>query len=424
MAITIINNNQQWAFNKMQSALVPQVLEVTSTNKANANFRYVFKITVNGSFVGEFQVRPSGVTLNGYFDFSNIVVNFFKESTFKTNFVTNTNDLIVNKSLINDSSFIAETSIDICEFDGVNVSAIMGNILIYLYNGYPVADIFSSSQDFGKICDYDKIFSVSEKNKIFWQSQTSATLVPMRIKFINLPATNNVSIIQQDEYGNDIGSAILKNISQPNIIQHQYIGGTDNSHKISFGGSVAQLFSHYKMSLTIDGVTESIRCKYSCKPFIELYYKNRLGAFEQFVFFSATQQNNIARKSYVPYVLQNFVQRSGEYSAAIQGGQFCTGYRGYVLSNSKTYDIEVQPTLKLVRQLTDETEHSAYVELLNSNLVYLCVPIDGSLGVIYGHKFIPVVINTTSNVYWRKHIDKATVIQVSLTLPSYKTHSN
>ena len=246
----------------------------------------------------------------------------------------------------------------------------------------------------------------------------------MRIKFINLPATNNVSIIQQDEYGNDIGSAILKNISQPNIIQHQYIGGTDNSHKISFGGSVAQLFSHYKMSLTIDGVTESIRCKYSCKPFIELYYKNRLGAFEQFVFFSATQQNNIERKSYIPYVLQNFLQKSGGYSVAIQGGQFCTGYRGYVLSNSKTYDIEVQPTLKLVRQLTDETEHSAYVELLNSNLVYLCVPIDGSLGVIYGHKFIPVVINTTSNVYWRKHIDKATVIQVSLTLPSYKTHSN
>lgn len=437
MAITVINSGSEFNLNKFKSALVRQNIIVDSTNKGLTNFRYVFRITVQSStlnaglqsdYIGEFQVRPQGANNYGYFDIAEVARNCFRSTDFLNGFKNSTSDICVT----DDHSPILAFTAELREFDGVNISGILGYVTGYLYNGYPLITDYLANKLEDTIATNQDTFAMTKLNgsfkKMYW-SPTSATIIPTWAIYNagGTAVSTNISVEPTNADGLVIGAAVtsaFKYVANRGI---SYIGGNANYWFARFtsGGYSGNLGSTYKLTHSYTGnPTQSIYAIDSCKPFIELYFKNRLGAFEQFVFTHYRQTNEIEKVKYKAMdSTSKFIDTMASYS--INGG----GYVGYKQTSEadKQYSTTINPKFDLAKTIIDYNEYNAFVELMQSNEVYLAVPIlnnPASDPLIYTHKFIPISVTNNAIGIWKPTIDKATVAKCTISLPNFKSQAN
>jgi hypothetical protein len=112
-------------------------------------------------------------------------------------------------------------------------------------------------------------------------------------------------------------------------------------------------------------------------------------------------------------------------SFSINGGGF-VGYK-QTSESDKQYSTTINPKFDLAKTIIDYNEYNAFVELMQSNEVYLAVPIlnnPASEPLIYTHKFIPISVTNNSIGIWKPNIDKATVAKCTISLPNFKSQAN
>ena len=435
MAITVINSGTEFNLNKFKSALVRQNIIVDSTNKAVTNFRYVFRVTfqsnklgagLESNYIGEFQVRPQGANDYGYLDIAAIAKNCFRSTDFLNGFKNSVNDICVT----DDHSPILYFTADLREFDGVNVSGNLGYVTGYLYNGYPIVTDYLANGILDTIATNQDTFAMTKVNGAFkkmYISATSATMIPTWAIYntSGSAVSTNISVEPTDANGTVTGAAITtayKYVANRGIA---YIGASGNYRNTRFAsGGASNLAAAYKLTHSYTGnPTQSIYAIESCKPFVELYFKNRLGAFEQFVFTHYRQTNDIEKVKYKAMdATAKFIDNMVSY--AINGGGF-VGYK-QTSEGIKQYSTSITPKFDLAKTIIDYNEYNAFVELMQSNEVFLAVPIWQGVNdpTIYTHKFIPITIENTSVGIWKPANDKATVAKCTITLPNFKSQSN
>jgi hypothetical protein len=436
MAITIINSSGDYDLNKFKSGLVRQNIIVDSTNKGLTNFRYVYRVTIQSTkllaglqtdYIGEFQVRPQGANSYGYFDISEIAKNCFRESDFLNGFKNSTSDICIT----DDHSPIVYFSIELLEFDGVNVSAVLATKTGYLYNGYPIVSDYLNNGILDTIAANQDTFAMTKYNGVFkklYVSETSATLIPVWNIYNSsgFAVSTNISVEPTNSDGVVTGSAVTTAFKYRPDKGIEYIGGSAGNRLARFtSGGTGNLNSSYKLSHNYSGnPSQSVYAIESCKPFIELYFKNRLGAFEQFIFTHYRQSNNLEKV--------NFKQMDSTAKFIDNMASFSINGNGFVAykQNSegvKQYSTTVTPTFEVAKSIIDFNEYNAFIEFMQSNEIYLAVPILNnpvSDPLVYTHKYIPIVVNNNSVGVWKPNQDKATVAKCTISLPSFKTQSN
>jgi hypothetical protein len=437
MAINKISTTN-YAAEQMESAHVAQVLVYNSSNKMLPNFRYVYRvsyITPNGNtiYIGEFQYTPQGSDNYGYLDISSILKNAIPDNDFLNNFFIVSNRLETNYN----KSVIVNFKIEVLEFDGVNIGSVLFTDNGFLWNGLPnFINPLESNKLFTRVCNTSQqafaMSSYNGKKKKIYTSETSASLVPvLSPKYYTNNSSQPISFTAIDINGNAI-------ITTSNLINFIipletrciiYLGGT-NYYKIVTNNATLPtiLQDNYRMSLTNLLTTDTIDIYKKCKPFIELYYKNRFGAMEQIIFDYYKLSNQLSKKEFKRQNNTNsFVDAFQSFAITNPTISGNIGYTQNRLS-TKNYSTQVMPTMQLVRQVEDIQEYYSFMEFMQSNEVYIAVPIANSntsnTSTIYTHNYIPIQIQDTNVSLWKPEQEKATLAICNIILPSYKPQSN
>jgi hypothetical protein len=352
MAITI-----QQAPNFGHSLHTPVWHRVLSTNNAEANFRYVFDIYVEGDFVTRLQVFPDdgyglvdvGRVLRSY------IVNYFRRYTASPTpgVFIKTNDIYIAYEVQYGEEYTAGGA--------TTTFTNLASGTYKVYNAYP---LLLSTDPYYPLLNY--------KYKFLTDRDTSAIQMEkagrMLVSFLNNPATTWRGIIQVLGAGYAPGNVFITNFF--GVADGELLTVDLNLEVLLGPVAAAQAVTGFTFRMqhpigSDDSInSETIIIHFTCTPKTPatcLHFLNRHGGYESFYFFQTNRdEQEVERKTLrrAPIMLQGAVVEINPIT-------------GIAAESLIPYHTLIKSTRKLQSGYLSDKDHNWLKQLIASPIVYL-----------------------------------------------------
>lgn len=327
-----------------QSAHSPLWYELISANVSQANFKYVFDLYVNSTFVTRQKLFPDPTDNKGYFDVSPIVRSYFDIAV--QPFVNDSRDFTVEWGL--GEFFVDFHAVVGEEYSGSPfVSGDVTGTSLSAYNWAKKKQLYNQNdlQDYyEKFVSNRPAISTAYFNEPLiigvWKPDSDAGWFVRQTHYLDTTQTGTLD-------GNEINSG---EVYHADVSPSNYLSD-DNANKV-----VMELFATSNLK---DTRTLNLKCHPRYTP-VTLLFFNRLGCWDSFTFGLFSEVSIDAEKKM--FEQNPYVGRSNTFAT------------NFLRENRKTYAVEYKTKWKLTSDNLTEDEYKWLEELITSPMVYVHMP--------------------------------------------------